>query len=249
MERHYDVLICYDPRDAKWIREYLLPQLDTFGVSYAVDFNDFIPGKTITSELDRLHSVCRHTIIVLSPHGLSSLLAAFAFQLNQYYAADEHRDEVLLLRRGRCSIPAGLSTFPVIDIDGATSQAGILELHRRLFLNSQPLGTYPIFAEIALASVDLSEGYSGKGYVADLTIGNPGHASIVYDTIVLTFATTGSLGSGLNVARSILLGSSDGQFHLAPTYYHEDAFSARRRIGALYKDRTWDAHTLDPLRA
>lgn len=243
MDCHYEALVCYDRRDTSWIRDVLLLHLEHFGVSYSVDFNDFVPGKSIISELFRLHHASRNTILVISPHWRSSPQATFAFQLVQHYGPEELEDRILILRLGGCEIPAMLFRVPMIDANGESSKV-MLEVHKWLFRKSPPLGTYSISAEAALASFDSPTGQTGKSYVADLRIANPDAHAVIYDTIILTFDTTGQISLNPPTARSIMVGSINGQFHLAPTFY-DDPFTARRRVRELQRNTAWDGYTLE----
>jgi hypothetical protein len=68
----FDVFISYSSRDKQWVRNDLLNRIESAGLRVFIDFRDFRRGAPSIKEMERAVTMCRRTILVLTPAYLES---------------------------------------------------------------------------------------------------------------------------------------------------------------------------------
>lgn len=68
----YDVFISYSHNDSDWVRGYLLPMLDSWGLKVAIDNKVFIPGETLDVHIQQTIDQSEHVIFVCTQHFMAS---------------------------------------------------------------------------------------------------------------------------------------------------------------------------------
>ena len=68
----YDVFISYSHNDSDWVRGYLLPMLDSWGLKVAIDNKVFIPGETLDAHIQETIINSEHVIFVCTQHFMAS---------------------------------------------------------------------------------------------------------------------------------------------------------------------------------
>jgi TIR domain len=69
MNFDYDVFVSYrwaEP-DQSWVRDELVPALESCGLKVCLDVQDFVPGRDLFLEMSRAGTQSRRAICVLSP--------------------------------------------------------------------------------------------------------------------------------------------------------------------------------------
>ncbi|XP_060083793.1 toll-like receptor 2 [Ylistrum balloti] len=96
---HY-AFISYSDKDAKWVRERLVPQLDLDGLSFLCEDKHFVIGKDLaTNILDAIDN-CYKSVFVVSYHFLNCEWTRYAMQVTSGYSfrhGREHMNIVILL--------------------------------------------------------------------------------------------------------------------------------------------------------
>jgi len=68
----YDVFISYSHNDSDWVRGYLLPMLDSWGLKVAIDKKVFIPGVTLGDHIQDTILNSKQVIFVCTQHFMAS---------------------------------------------------------------------------------------------------------------------------------------------------------------------------------
>ena len=69
---NYDVFISYSHNDSDWVRGYLLPILDSWGLKVAIDNKVFVPGVTLDVHIQDTIINSEHVIFVCTQHFMAS---------------------------------------------------------------------------------------------------------------------------------------------------------------------------------
>jgi tetratricopeptide (TPR) repeat protein len=111
----YDVFISYSSKDRAWVRNELLPRLETSGLRVCIDFRDFEPGAPSVKEMKRGVETSRKTLLVLTPDYLESAWAEFeALMLQTLDPANRQRRLIPLLKE-KCSLPLEINYLTYVD--------------------------------------------------------------------------------------------------------------------------------------
>ena len=73
----YDVFISYCQAEYEWVREELLPELETAGLHVLIDYRDFEIGVPKLINIERAVDRSRYTLVVLTNDWLNSEWAEF----------------------------------------------------------------------------------------------------------------------------------------------------------------------------
>ncbi|GEM_PF-4239898 len=131
----YDVYISYSPADAEWVREWLLPRLESAGIKTCVDFRDFRIGAPKLTELERGLLESRKTLLVLTPAFLESEWNDFASVMVQHLDPAARQLRILPLILKPTDLPLRINTLVPLDF---TKLTGRLEQLPRLIRAIKP---------------------------------------------------------------------------------------------------------------
>ena len=59
-----DVFISYSHKDIKWVKECLLPMIESWQLDFAIDHADFLPGRRLASTIHEFITTYKHVIFV-----------------------------------------------------------------------------------------------------------------------------------------------------------------------------------------
>lgn len=225
----YDLFVLYGARDVEWVRENLLRRLQGWGISYAIDFNDFAPGKTISSECSRLLRTSRMALVVLSSYWLASPVSAAQSGLVMSLRSEGSLEQAILLRVDGCEVGDTPAGFEMVDAAGTDTEQPWIRLHRILLERLKPLGTYQLFGELSLCHEPSEHGYQGYAYLADASVENPASEAVVCDAIRLGFATRGQLTLFPKASEGVSIFKVAGGMEIYTEY--SDAKRAARFMG------------------
>ena len=111
----YDVFISYSHRDASWVQDWLLPQLEAAKARVCIDFRDFEPGAPSITEMERAVLQSRKTLLVLTPNYLDSAWTEFENILAQTLDPAARQRRLLPLLLEPCALPLRISSLTYLD--------------------------------------------------------------------------------------------------------------------------------------
>jgi hypothetical protein len=111
-----DVFISYSSRDADWVREVLLPRLESHGFSVTIDFRDFKTGALSVEEMADAVENNRHVIIVLTDHYVKSDWTKFENAMAQTLDPGATERKIIPILRANCRIPLRLRILVYRDL-------------------------------------------------------------------------------------------------------------------------------------
>jgi hypothetical protein len=111
----YDAFISYSHHDKKWVRDWLLPQLEARGLQVCIDFRDFEPGLPILVNMENAVERSRKTLIVLTPAWVKSEWATFEGLLIQTDDPAGRRARLIPLRLKSCKQPRRIAMLTYVD--------------------------------------------------------------------------------------------------------------------------------------
>jgi tetratricopeptide (TPR) repeat protein len=111
----YDVFISYSSKDKEWVREELLTRIEKAGLRAFIDFRDFTRGAPSISEMERGVSICRKTLLILTPDYIKSGWAEIeSIMLATLDPANRSLRTLPLLKK-RCTSPKRIAALTHID--------------------------------------------------------------------------------------------------------------------------------------
>lgn len=111
----YDVFISYSSKDVGWVRDQLVKQLEAYSLRVCIDFRDFRPGVPSIEEMEQAILTSRFTLIVLTPHYLTSGWTKFERLLRQTLDADTQEYRLIPVLKESCTPPISISYLTPVD--------------------------------------------------------------------------------------------------------------------------------------
>ncbi len=111
----FDVFISYSHADAAWVKDWLLPRLESAGLRVCIDFRDFEIGAPSIVNMERAVQQSAKTLLVISPNWVKSEWAKFESLLLQTQDPAGKDRRLLLLMLEKCTMPARLGIFTYAD--------------------------------------------------------------------------------------------------------------------------------------
>ena len=109
------VFISYSHKDKEWVRDWLLPKLESAGVPVHIDFRDFEFGVPLVFNIERAIEKCAKTLLVLSPNWINSEFAQFEALMLQTQDPLNLKKRTLPLMLDQCALPPRLKIFTYGD--------------------------------------------------------------------------------------------------------------------------------------
>jgi hypothetical protein len=109
------VFISYSSKDADWVREWLLPQLEDAGIKVHIDFRDFEIGTPSLINIEHAIENNQKTLLVLTPNWVQSEWANFEALLLQTQNPSGRARRMLPLMLEDCELPPRLAIFTWAD--------------------------------------------------------------------------------------------------------------------------------------
>lgn len=111
----FDVFISYSHRDLDWVRDWLLPRLESAGLRVCIDFRDFEIGAPSIINMENAVRQSVKTLLVLTPNWMQSEWTSFEALLIQTQDPVGTRRRLLPLMREQCTLPDRLGIFTHAD--------------------------------------------------------------------------------------------------------------------------------------
>jgi len=111
----YDAFISFSHHDAGWVRDWLLPRLETAGLSVCVDYRDFDIGIPSLTNMENAIERSSKTLLVITPDWIESEWTRFESLLTQTPDPSGVRQRTLPLLLKQCKLPRRLEIFTYAD--------------------------------------------------------------------------------------------------------------------------------------
>ena len=183
----FDVFISYSHKDREWVNANLIPKLSAFRVSYAIDYKDFVGGRSTNAEMLRLITVSRHTIAVVTPNWLLSSFTDFESQLSKAMDPLTQAMRLIPLVIEDCELPPRLKAVTPIRCLAGNENAAWRKVNEVLVETKAALEPRSHELDAAMELWKRFEERGGYGYEATVTVYNPipvGPA-ILFDSVVM----------------------------------------------------------------
>jgi len=114
-EFDYDVFISYSSHDRQWVRGDLLKRIEEAGLHAFVDFRDFKRGAPSIKEMERGVTMCRKTLLILTPAYIESEWCEIEAIMLATLSPANRDLRLIPLLKVPCSKPLHISTLTHID--------------------------------------------------------------------------------------------------------------------------------------
>ena len=118
MSFDYDVFVSYrrvEP-DQTWVRDELVPALESAGLKVCLDVQDFVPGRDLIHEMSRAGNQSRRAICVLSPDYFEgNRFVAFESLMARREDPSAHDSRLIPVILRKCTVPMWLSGLIAVD--------------------------------------------------------------------------------------------------------------------------------------
>jgi hypothetical protein len=216
----YDVVVLYAYGDRSFVRQELLPLLHSWSLAYAVDFNDFMPGKRGEDEVKRLLESTRIALVVVSASWLTWPRRKLESDLVRRLSAQGLITKTVLLPIddtavhdfGRCEIVKDRSWNDLV---------------RAILPAVQRVAHRPLIFELRLCRKVSEDGFQGYAYAADVSVVNPLPVHAWFDSVELRYLTSGMTIDGF--ADSLTLAREGGRIQASYGYAALKGFEQEHR--------------------
>lgn len=123
----YDVFVSYSHKDVIWVNGWLVPRLESFGVSVCVDYRDFEPGAPSLNEMERAVQTSRKILLVISSNFLESEWTEFEALMAQTLDPAARKRRVIPLLLEKTELPLRLSTLTYLNFSNPEAEEDQLE--------------------------------------------------------------------------------------------------------------------------
>jgi tetratricopeptide (TPR) repeat protein len=120
-EFEYDVFISYSSSDKDWVRGPLLERIEQAGLCAFIDFRDFTRGAPSIKEMERGVTVCRKTLIILTPDYIRSQWCEIEGIMLQTLSPANRDLRLIPLLKVPCERPLRISALTHIDFTESAS--------------------------------------------------------------------------------------------------------------------------------
>ena len=107
----YDVFIANASRDAEWVGDYLVPNLERAGLTFFSDTRTLNPGASYIKQVESAIVDSRSAILVISPAFISSVYAMREMELAVRLADEDKQRLIIPLVLRKVEIPSALRDF------------------------------------------------------------------------------------------------------------------------------------------
>lgn len=199
------VFISYSGKDKKWVKDYLLPNLEKSGIPCHIDYRDFEKGRPSSVNMERAVESCRATILVFTQNWLSSentLLEAAMLQVIDPIGAKRKVIPVLL---EKVEIPLRFQIYSYYDFtDDSKSDSElnrlVNDLKQEPILEKPEKKTYPPLKDLHIDITRLPQtGFELFGRQKELTLLNEAWESGA--TNIVSFVAYGGVGKSTLVKK------------------------------------------------
>lgn len=114
----YDAFVSYRQRDPdmKWVKEVLIPALDSAGLAVSVDYRSFELGESIISSMAEAVDTSRYTVAVMSPAYFDSEFTELERIMAQHLGLEQGQRRLIGLMLDECEPPTELRPFLWLDV-------------------------------------------------------------------------------------------------------------------------------------
>jgi hypothetical protein len=123
MSTTYDVFISYSHNNSDWVRNTLLPKLESHGFSVIIDYRDFKSGSFSVDEMQRAVEDSKHTLLVLTTDYVKSDWTKFENVMAQTSDPGATQRKIIPVLREDCNIPLRLRIISYRDLRQESDQA------------------------------------------------------------------------------------------------------------------------------
>ena len=109
------VFISYSSKNKDWVKNWLLPKIESQGIQTRIDYRDFEIGAPSMINMERAVEECAKTILVFTPDWLSSEWTQFESFMLMLQDPIGARKKILPLMLVNCELPKRLGFFTFAD--------------------------------------------------------------------------------------------------------------------------------------
>lgn len=123
----YDAFVSYSHHDLLWVKDFLIPRLESHGIKVCVDYRDFLIGIPAIENMARAVENSRKVILVMTPSWISSEWTTFEGLLSQTVDPAAIRQKTLPLMLKDCPLPLRLNFLTYADFRDSTQWDSVLD--------------------------------------------------------------------------------------------------------------------------
>ncbi len=109
------IFISYASKD-KWVRDWLVPRLEEYGIDVQADYKTFLFGKSSLENIEMAIENSHHTFFVITENWLASEWTELEALILQTESPANRDLKYFVLKREECHIPKRLKPFTYVDL-------------------------------------------------------------------------------------------------------------------------------------
>jgi tetratricopeptide (TPR) repeat protein len=133
------IFISYASKD-KWVREWLVPKLEAYGIDVQADYKTFLFGKSSLENIELAIENSHHIFLVITENWLASEWTQLESLILQSESPTNRDLKYFILKREECRIPKRLKPFTYVDLtEDSMLEAQIGRLLQQIGINTSSL--------------------------------------------------------------------------------------------------------------
>jgi len=199
------VFISYSHKDKKWVREYLLPNLEKNEIPCHIDYRDFEIGKASILCMEEAAEKCEKTILVFTQNWVDSEFSQFESVMLQTDSPLNFNKKIVPLKLEQCDIPKRLR---ILNYANFTDEAEwdtqlervVTQIKKDFEKIELEKKTYPLLEDLHIDITRLPQtGFELFGRQKELTLLNEAWESGA--TNIVSFVAYGGVGKSTLVKK------------------------------------------------
>jgi len=192
------VFISYSHKDEKWVRDYLLANLEKNGIPCHIDYRDFEIGTASLINMEQAVEKCHKTILVFTPDWVNSEFTNFEGLMLQTDDPAGLKKRIFPIMLHKCTPPKRLKIFTYADFtdkaEWDTRLERVIKQIKKDFEKIEPeKKTYPPLEDLHIDITRLPQtGFELFGRQKELTLLNEAWESGA--TNIVSFVAYGGVG-------------------------------------------------------
>ena len=199
------VFICYSRKDEKWVKDYLLTNLEKNGIPCHIDYRDFEIGEAFLLSMEKAVETCDKTILVYTPNWINSESTQLEAVMLQTDSPLNLNKKILPILLEECDIPKRLkilnyANFTDKDEWDTQLERVIRQIKKDFKITEPEKKTYPSLEDLHIDITRLPQtGFELFGRQKELTLLNEAWESGA--TNIVSFVAYGGVGKSTLVKK------------------------------------------------
>lgn len=105
-----DLFISYSHNDIKWVKDFLIPMIESWQLEFAIDHADFLPGRPLVSTIHKFINTSKHVLFICTQSFLASPFCQEELEVARHQDPGSLKSKAIALVLDKNAVPSLLRT-------------------------------------------------------------------------------------------------------------------------------------------